>query len=96
MNMDLYNIFIEKYLEKFKDSEEDLYNFRCISSCLRGNIVNYEYWAKLKDLEHITETLDCFNHMLKTLYQLKSMGCEVPKLTKLCKNTTYIKTLIKA
>lgn len=96
MNRELYNNFREEHTRKFIDDEEKIYNFNCTCGRLLQSIKNYEFRAKFKEEEHINDTLDCFRQMMKAYYELKNMGCELPKLTKLCKNTTYIKTLINA
>lgn len=89
---EVYNNFRIENTELFKDDEEKIYNFNCVCGNLINSIPNYEYWASNN---FALEAISNFEMVLTAYYKLKQMGCmNVPKLSKLCRHTTYIKKLM--
>ena len=86
-----YNEFVKLNEKYFSEDNEKLYNFRCVAGRLLNSIPNYEFWVDEKDS---INAISSFKMVLKSYIELKLMDClNLPKLSELCKNTTYIKNL---
>lgn len=84
-----YRLSVENLL---KNDSEKLYKFRCVGGRLLQSILNYEFWADEKD---ILNSIVTFKMVLLSYYELLSIvSIKPPKLSKMCKNVSYIKGLI--